>query len=101
MQPASRQRLGKHTSEQAQWRHTPTVFSVWSALGNIRTVFSALSVPRLYNTSPLAIKKSFYLGSEVPGWLNKKWQEVFIVIWSASFCVEILCQETTKEDGES
>jgi hypothetical protein len=28
------------------------LFSVWSALRNNRTVFSALSVPRLYNTSP-------------------------------------------------
>jgi hypothetical protein len=35
------------------------VFSVWSALRNNRTVFSALSVPRLYNASPLAAKKSF------------------------------------------
>jgi hypothetical protein len=32
------------------------VFSVWSALRNSRTVFSTLSVPRLY-TSPLAAKK--------------------------------------------
>jgi hypothetical protein len=35
------------------------VFSVWSAPCNDRgTVFSALSVPRLYNTSPRAAKKS-------------------------------------------
>jgi hypothetical protein len=27
MQSASRQRLGKHISAQAQWRHTPTVLS--------------------------------------------------------------------------
>jgi hypothetical protein len=31
---------------------------MWSALHNSRTVFSALSVPRLYNTSPLAAKKN-------------------------------------------
>jgi hypothetical protein len=31
---------------------------VWSALRNNRTVFSALSMPRLYNTSPLAAKES-------------------------------------------
>jgi hypothetical protein len=30
---------------------------VWSALCNNITVFSALSVPRLYNTSPLAAKE--------------------------------------------
>jgi hypothetical protein len=35
------------------------VFSVWSALRNSRTAFSALSVPRLYNASPLEAKKSF------------------------------------------
>jgi hypothetical protein len=29
MQPTSRQRLGKHTSEQAQWRHNPTVRSYY------------------------------------------------------------------------
>jgi hypothetical protein len=34
------------------------LFSVWSALRNNRTVFSALSVPRLYNTSSFAAKKS-------------------------------------------
>jgi hypothetical protein len=34
------------------------LFSVWSALRNSSTVFSALSVPRLYNTSPLAAKES-------------------------------------------
>jgi hypothetical protein len=28
-------------------------------------------------------------------------REDFIVIWSASFCVEIRCQETTSEDWES
>jgi hypothetical protein len=28
-------------------------------------------------------------------------KEDFIVIWSASFCVEIRCQETISEDGES
>jgi hypothetical protein len=33
--------------------------------------------------------------------LNKKFQEDFIVIRSARFCVEIRCQETTSEDGES
>jgi hypothetical protein len=33
------------------------LFSVWSALRNSGNVFSALSVPRLYNTSPLAAKK--------------------------------------------
>jgi hypothetical protein len=25
----------------------------------------------------------------------------FIVIWSAGFCVEICCQETSNADGES
>jgi hypothetical protein len=34
------------------------VFSVRSALRNSRTVLSALSLLRLYNTSPLAAKKS-------------------------------------------
>jgi hypothetical protein len=40
-------------------------------------------------------------GCEVPEWLKTKLQEDFIVIWSASLCVEIRCQETTSEDGES
>jgi hypothetical protein len=31
---------------------------------------------------------------------NKKWQEDFTVIWSASFYVEIRWQETTSEDWE-
>jgi hypothetical protein len=31
--------------------------------------------------------------------LKTKYQEDFTVIWSASFCVEIRCQETS-EDGE-
>jgi hypothetical protein len=63
MLPVSRQRLGKHTSAQAQWRHTPTVLiyhvtRIFCVVCS-RTVFSALSVPRLYNASPLAAKKSF------------------------------------------
>jgi hypothetical protein len=33
------------------------MFSVLSALRKSRTVFSALFVPRLFNTSPLAAKK--------------------------------------------
>jgi hypothetical protein len=33
------------------------LFSVWSVLRNNRTVFSVLSVPWLYNTSPLAVKE--------------------------------------------
>jgi hypothetical protein len=33
-----------------------------------------------------------------PRWLNKKWQEDFIVIWSDSSCVKICCQETNSED---
>jgi hypothetical protein len=33
------------------------MFSVWSALRKNRTVFSALSVPRLYNTSALVAKE--------------------------------------------
>jgi hypothetical protein len=44
------------------------VFSVWSALCDNKTVVFALSVPRLYNTSPLAGKKSFlaeFRGSRV------------------------------------
>jgi hypothetical protein len=77
---------------------TSLVFSVWSAPRNNRTVFSALSVPRLYNTSPLAAKKSF---SWVPRFQGKKWQEDVIFIWSVSFWVEIRCQETTSEDEES
>jgi hypothetical protein len=48
-------------------------------------VFSALSMSRLYNnTCPLLVQESFFFSSEVPGWLNKKWQDDFIVIWSAS-----------------
>jgi hypothetical protein len=39
------------------------LFSVWSALRDNKAVFSALSVPRLYNTSPPAAK-------EIPGGLN-------------------------------
>jgi hypothetical protein len=35
------------------------------------------------------VQESFQLSSEVPGWLNKKWQEAFIVIPSASFCAKI------------
>jgi hypothetical protein len=34
------------------------VFSLLSALRNNRTVFSALPVPRLYNTSSLVARKS-------------------------------------------
>jgi hypothetical protein len=34
------------------------LFSMWSALHNNRTVFSALFVPWLYNTSPPAAKES-------------------------------------------
>jgi hypothetical protein len=50
MQPASGQRLRKHTSAQAQRRHIPTVLSY--------QLFSSLSMPRLHNTSPLAAKES-------------------------------------------
>lgn len=39
--------------------------------------------------------------SVVPGWLNKKWLKDFLVICSASFCIEIRWQETADEDGES
>jgi hypothetical protein len=45
-----------------------------------------------------AVQESFYLSSEVSGLLSKNWQEDFIVIWGASFCVGILCQETISED---
>jgi hypothetical protein len=41
------------------------------------------------------------LSSEVPGWLNKEWQEDFMVIWNVSFCVEIRCREETSEERES
>jgi hypothetical protein len=62
MQPASRNRLGKHTSAQAQSRHNPTVLSyhVTSVLSVVCATqqFSALSVPQLHNMSPLAGKKS-------------------------------------------
>jgi hypothetical protein len=34
-------------------------------------------------------------------WLKTRSQKDFIVIWTASFCVEIRCQETTSEDLES
>jgi hypothetical protein len=34
----------------------------------------------------------------IPRSLNKEWQEDFLVIRSDSFCVEILCQETTNGD---
>jgi hypothetical protein len=67
----------------------------------INTVFSVGSVRSAYKRSEFRIRESFRLCSEVPWWLNKKWQEDFIVIWSASFCVEIRCQETTSEDGKS
>jgi hypothetical protein len=40
-QPASRQRLSKQTSAQAQWRHTATVIS--------RDLFSVFSLRRLCN----------------------------------------------------
>jgi hypothetical protein len=45
MQPASTQRLGKHTSAQAQWRHIPS-----------RDLFSVLSVRRLYNEDLFKLK---------------------------------------------
>jgi hypothetical protein len=55
-----------------------------------RTVFSALSVPQLCKASPLAAERNFWSSFEIARWLNKKWQENFIVIWSASLCWEPL-----------
>jgi hypothetical protein len=43
----------------------------------------------------------YRLGQRSTEWLKTKQQEDFIVIWSASFCAEMHCQETTSEDGES
>jgi hypothetical protein len=37
----------------------------------------------------------------VPRFQSDWRQEDFIAIWSASFCVDIRCQETTSEYGES
>jgi hypothetical protein len=63
MQRVSGKRLGKHTSPQTQCRHNATVISyhvicVFCVVCS-RTVFSAFSVSRLYNTSPLAAEESF------------------------------------------
>jgi hypothetical protein len=78
-QRMARQRLDKHPAKRARNDRTNVytsllgnsqvanglarylsrdLFSVWSALCNSRTVFSALSVPELYNKSPLAAKES-------------------------------------------
>jgi hypothetical protein len=59
---ARNNRTNVYSKSARQWTSeiaiTRLLFSVWSALRNSRTVFSALSVPRLYNTSPHADKKS-------------------------------------------
>jgi hypothetical protein len=51
-------RRRNHVTSQRCLAITWIVFSVQSALRSSRTVFSALSVPRLNNTSPLTAKKS-------------------------------------------
>jgi hypothetical protein len=106
MQSASRQRLSKHISAY----RTVLCKAVMSL--TIQTVFSMGSVPLLYSEclfislistksrttetrsdwrekwrTESSLIKIQEVGS--PRWLNKKWQEYFIVIWSASFCVEI------------
>jgi hypothetical protein len=41
----------------------------------------------------------YSLGQSTEWWKAK--EQDFLVIWTASFCVEIRCQETTSEDYES
>jgi hypothetical protein len=95
---------------------TVEMFSMWSALRNSRgAVFSAWSVPRLYNESlarrldeKIGIGRTEWRTMEtgelelenwvgIPRWLKKKWQAYFIMIWNDSSCIEIRCQDTTME----
>jgi hypothetical protein len=78
---------------QRRGKHSSTTIKV------VFCVVSAEVIWRQFQTEQISVVSDsdrVQLGS----WMTKqKWQEDFIVFWSASFCVEIGCQETTSEDG--